>query len=130
MSEAGVLLRWRPALPEGESGGTLVHIRRIELVNTPTGEAANEKPSELPQKNLWIENGLRTGQALDKEIQFGHTYVYNAQRVTRVAVGDATLELEGQFSAPAQIQTVKVSPPGSGLPVVNPNGELADLPAE
>lgn len=109
MTDAGVLLRWKPALPDGnDSAGTAIRLHRIEVVPTPADETAQKGlPAPAPEQNLWIADGARSGHALDKDVRYGHTYVYQAQRVSRVAVGDALLELPGQYSAPARIYVEK-----------------------
>jgi hypothetical protein len=49
--------------------------------------------------------------ALDKQIQFGQTYEYRAQRVARVPSAGQTLELAGELSAPVRIEALDVFPP-------------------
>ena len=56
---------------------------------------------EAVEQNLLVEaegTGSRS-DALDKDIRFGETYEYRAQRVARVKVDGETLELDGPLSA-------------------------------
>ena len=64
--------------------------------------------------------GRAPDRALDKDIRFGETYEYRAQRVARISVDGRTLELDGQLSAPVRIEILDVFPPAvpAGLAAV------------
>ena len=51
--------------------------------------------------------------AVDKDIRFGQTYEYRAQRVVRVKVDGASLELAGPFSQPVRVEAKDVFPPAA-----------------
>jgi fibronectin type 3 domain-containing protein len=72
-----------------------------------------------------VDAGGQTGRALDKEIRFGQTYEYRAQRVARVTVDGQTLELAGELSAPVRVDAIDVFPPAvpTGLAAVATAGE-------
>ena len=59
-------------------------------------------PLPLPAEHyLLVEDG--TDQTLDADVGTDKTYEYMARRVVRIAVGSQTLELDGQFSTPVQV---------------------------
>ena len=71
-----------------------------------------------PQQNLLVETGVETGRAtsgvaIDKQIQFGETYEYRAQRVERMTVSGKTLELDGPLSAPVRVEALDIFPPAT-----------------
>jgi len=60
----------------------------------------------LNAKNAFrMGHPARTGEALDRAVEPGKTYRYLAQQVVQIHVGDRTLEMAGQFSPPAVIDT-------------------------
>jgi len=114
----GIILRWAPAVPVGEQSATAVRLLRKLL--TPT--AAKPQPAESKQsplapppepveQTLVVPAGVAPGRALDRDIRFGETYEYRAQRVVRVTIADQTLELAGALSPPLRIHAVNVFPP-------------------
>jgi fibronectin type 3 domain-containing protein len=68
---------------------------------------------------------------LDKDIRFGESYEYRAQRVARVTVNGKTLELAGPLSPPERIDAVNILPPAvpRGLAAVATAGENGAGPA-
>ena len=54
---------------------------------------------------------LPPDRALDKQVQFGQTYEYRAQRVTRIPFDGQTLELAGALSAPVRVEALDIFPP-------------------
>jgi fibronectin type 3 domain-containing protein len=58
-----------------------------------------------------VEAGANSGHALDKNIRFGRSYEYRAQRVAHVTVDGKTLELDGEISAPVRIAALDQFPP-------------------
>jgi hypothetical protein len=113
MAKDGVILRWKPLAAAQEHSTTAVRLQRTLI--TPAVVKPKEgllTPSPEPAaQNLLIPAGVAPGRALDKDIRFGETYEYRAQRVTRSTVGDETLELAGALSAPVRIHAVNVFPP-------------------
>jgi hypothetical protein len=108
----GVVLRWTPAAGQ-ESPTQVVRLHRKLL--TPPAEKPHEgllapQPEPVNQK-LVVEAGNHSGRALDKEIRFGQSYEYRAQRVARVKVDGQALELEGELSAPVRVEASDVFPP-------------------
>jgi hypothetical protein len=110
MRKSGVVLRWAAA---GGAAPEPVRLHR-KLLTPPTSKpkegllAAQPEPLE---QSLLVEPAAQAGRALDKEIRFGQTYEYRAQRVARVVVDGRTLELAGELSAPVRIAALDVFPP-------------------
>ena len=104
-TERGVLLHWTSNTEAEGSMATAIRIHRTRIINTPPSDAPSEPSPELMGHDMVVEDGLRTGMALDTEIHRGETYEYSAQRVFRITVAGQTLELAGQFSAPVDIDT-------------------------
>jgi hypothetical protein len=105
----GVVLRWTPAAGQ-DSPAQIVRLHRKLLTPPPAKPQEGllaPQPEPVNQK-LLVEAGNR---ALDKEIRFGQSYEYRAQRVARVAVDGRPLELEGELSAPVRVQASDVFPP-------------------
>lgn len=134
MAKDGVALHWMPAVPAGQRSVTAVRILR-KLLTPPAAKPKQgplTPPPEPLEQTLLVAVGVPPGRALDKDIRFGETYEYRAQRVTRVTVGGQTLELAGALSPPVTIHAVNVFPPAvpTGLvAVANPaaNGEPASI---
>lgn len=107
--KAGVVLRWTPDNEE-----TAVRLQR-KLLSPPAKSQQQEglltPPPEPLEQNLLVENGSRSGEALDKDIRFGEIYEYRAQRVTRVSADSKMLELDGALSQPVRVEAQDVFPP-------------------
>ena len=130
----GVALRWDQNSSGGQSGAVRLHRKLL----TPAAPA--KKPSNSPMqpetepvlRDLFVEapaEGQKAG-ALDHTAHFGESYEYTAQRVDRVAVGGATLELAGENSAPIRVNVVDIFPPAvpQGLvAVLVPEEKTIDL---
>jgi hypothetical protein len=136
MRRDGVLLRWTAAPPEAAP----VAVRLDRKLLTPpaknSGPQRNEQglmapPPEPPERTLLVEAGEATDRTLDKDIRFGESYEYRAQRVARVTVNGRTLELAGPFSAPLRIDAINFFPPAvpKGLAAVATAGENGAGPA-
>jgi hypothetical protein len=109
MTETGVLLHWTPSSAGEESEPMGVRIRRVVLLDRPTDEKQWLSAHSSLEQNLFVEDGSRSGHALDKDVQYGYTYDYQAQYVDQLRVSKhAVLELRGSFSAPSCIHTEKV----------------------
>jgi hypothetical protein len=123
MRKDGAILRWTPGPPEPFA--TMVRLHRTLL--TPPAAKAQHKPqneqqntpaqglltppAEPAEQNLLVEAGGIRGRAIDKEIRFGGSYEYRAQRVARLTVNGKTLELAGPLSEPVRIEASDVFPP-------------------
>jgi hypothetical protein len=134
----GVLLQWAPA--EHEPVPTAIRLHRKLLTPAPAKtNAAQQGPlaptAEPAELTLLVEASGQGGRplerTLDKNIHFGETYAYRAQRVARVTVDDQTQELDGPLSAPVRVGVLDVFPPAtpSGLAAIAIIGENGDGPA-
>ncbi len=127
----GVVLRWTPG--PAEPFPTAVQLRRTLLTppakKPPQGLLA--PPPEPVEQNLLVEPSAVHGRALDKDIRFGETYEYRAQRVARVHVHGQTMELDGPLSAPVSVEALNVFPPSvpTGLAAVSSAGENGAAPS-
>ena len=131
MLREGVLLRWTAAPPD--AAPVAVQLDR-KLLTPPVKNSAQRlmaPPPEPLERTLLVEAGAAADRALDKDIRFGESYEYRAQRVARVTVKGQTLELAGPLSEPVRIDTVNVFPPGvpKGLAAVATAGENGAGPA-
>ena len=127
IAKTGVLLRWTP----DESAGVAVRLERTLL--TPQSKEQQKKEQESPlsapaepvNRTLLVTAGVQQGRALDRDIRFGETYEYRAQRVASVTADGQKLELAGPLSAPVRIDAVNIFPPDvpSGLAAVATVGE-------
>jgi hypothetical protein len=134
----GVVLRWSPGTPE-----TAVRLHRRLLRAAPVAKTQRgpmDAPPEPIEQNMLVEvggpsqskaNPQNPGNALDASIHFGETYEYEAQRVTRVKVDGAVMELDGAFSQPVRVDAADVFPPAvpTGLAAVALTGENGGPPA-
>jgi hypothetical protein len=134
----GVRLRWTVAAQEATP--TAIRLHRTLLTPAPVKKNEQQKgtlapPAEPVDVTLLVDASGQAGRspdrALDKDIHFGETYEYRAQRVVRVKVDDQTLELDGPLSAPVHLEALDVFPPGVpiGLAAVAIAGENGSEPA-
>jgi hypothetical protein len=130
MRRDGVLLAWTPTAGEGAQEGSAVRLERTLL--TPAKKSEEKKgasplaaPPEAVEQNLLVAVGGQAGNALDKDIRFGESYGYRAERVAQVMVGGEKLELDGPLSPPVRIDAVQEFPPAVpvGLAAVATAGE-------
>ena len=145
----GVVLHWTAIAANGEIGAsTLIRLHRKLITPAPkphsqTGLLAPE-PEPL-ERSLAVSSPDQTPRAIDKDICFGQTYEYRAQRVIRVTVTfpqeskqpqatqapgdqsqagqpeqDRTLELAGPLSDPIRVDAADIFPPDvpSGLAAI------------
>jgi hypothetical protein len=115
----GVVVRWNPDNP-----AAAIRLRRKLL----TGSAAKPRQGPLEpapepiEQSLVVEPapGAALPLALDKDITFGNTYEYRAQRVLRQSIDGKTVELDGELSAPIRVEALDVFPPSvpTGLAAV------------
>lgn len=136
MTKDGVILRWNPSAGAQELSATAVRLQR-RLVTPQVGKQKAgllAPPPEPAAQNLMVAAGVAPGRALDKDIRFGETYEYRAQRVVQVRVSGETLELAGALSAPVRIHAVNAFPPAAptglvavGTPAENGSPLSVDL---
>ena len=123
----GVVLRWAPVARQPAATAIRLHRRLL----TPAADKKSTRqngplapPPEPLEQNLLVQSSEQAGRApdraLDKDVRFGETYEYRAQRVARISVDGRTLELDGQLSAPVRIEILDVFPPAvpAGLAAV------------
>jgi hypothetical protein len=131
MSKDGVLLHWAFAPTESSS----IAIRLVRRLLSPPVKKSDQDPLAQPaeplEQTLLVEAAAHADRTLDTSIRFGETYEYRAQRVARVEVSGATLELAGPLSLPLRIDAVNVFPPSAprGLLAVATAGENGSGPA-
>lgn len=121
----GVVLHWNAAPQEAA-----IRLHRKLLTPVPAGKKNTQlgplaPPPEPAEQTLLVDTRGQAGVALDKDIRFGETYEYRAQRVARVAVDEHTQDLSGALSAPAQVDVLDVFPPANpvGLAAVSVSAE-------
>jgi hypothetical protein len=133
MGRDGVLLQWTPSTSEGPS--TAIRLERKLLTPAKAQPKSATSPLAAPaeplERSLLVQTGAQESRALDKDIRFGESYEYRAQRVATVTIGGQKLELAGPLSAPARIEAEKVFPPSvpTGLAAVATEGENGAAPA-
>ena len=133
----GMVLRWATiGTVSGDANGAAIRLERKLIAppaKPPSGEgvggsgqtgSGQGKPAPgllapeptPPVQNLLVETNVAGGRApsgvaIDKQIQFGETYEYRAQRVQRVTLAGKSLELDGPFSPPVRVEAADVFPP-------------------
>jgi hypothetical protein len=135
--KAGVALRWAN-LGEAAQQGSAIRLRR-KLLTPPAAKPRQGPLAPQPEpleQNLLVDScgpEERTGfcRALDKDIRFGQSYEYRAQRVARVTVDGKTIELAGELSTPVRVEVLDIFPPEAptGLAAVATVGENGAAPA-
>jgi hypothetical protein len=129
VAKTGVLLRWAKSESSGESAGMAVRLERTLLTPQPKQKKDEKSPIAPPpepvNRTLLVTAGVEQGRALDRDIRFGETYEYRAQRVASVTANGQKLELAGPLSAPVRIDAVNIFPPDvpTGLAAVATAGE-------
>lgn len=106
----GVVLHWNAA-----RGAAAVRLHR-KLLTPPPPKPQGGKLATAPEpvnQDFLVEPEAHREEsgALDKNIAFGETYEYRAQRIARVTVGDRTVELAGALSDPLRVEANDVFPP-------------------
>jgi hypothetical protein len=132
----GVVLRWSTGSAQ-EPAALAIRLDRKLLtpVAVKPAQGPLAPPAEPMEMKLLVEASGQAGRdpdrAIDKDIRFGATYEYRAQRVARVNVDGETLELDGPMSAPVRVEAADVFPPAvpAGLAAVAIAGENGAEPA-
>lgn len=134
----GIVLRWNPHADEPWPTAIRLHRKLLTTATVKVNDAQKgplAPPPEPVERTLLVDVGATGGsspaKALDKDIRFGETYEYRAQRVVRVNVEGQTQELDGPLSAPVQVDAKDVFPPAvpTGLAAVAVIGENGAEPA-
>ena len=121
----GVVLRWTPDSPTApQFSPAAVRLRRTLLAPQPEAKPQSQQgilaPPPEPQEQSLLVDSAAAGRVIDKEIRFGQTYEYRAQRVLRVTgfenpgnpkTDNLILELAGPLSDPIRVQALDVFPP-------------------
>jgi hypothetical protein len=127
----GVTLRWA-ALGAVARETSVIRLHR-KLLSPPAAKPREglltPQPEPLEQ-SLVVDSCAQDGtkgfcRAFDKNIRFGQSYEYRAQRVARVTVDGKTIELAGELSAPVRVEALDVFPPEipTGVAAVATAGE-------
>jgi len=89
---------------------------------TPAAEQVNQ--------NFLVASD-EAARAMDKTVRLGESYEYRAQRVIQADVNGKTLELDGAFSEPVDVDVKDVFPPSTptGLVAVATAGASGGAPA-
>jgi hypothetical protein len=127
--KAGVVLRWDS---NQQQPNTAVRLHRKLLIpvaaKQKTERGSLAPVPELVDQNLLVEpvsDPAQANRALDKDIRFGESYEYRAQRIARITVGEKTFELAGPLSDPVRVEALDVFPPAvpTGLAAVATLGQ-------
>lgn len=131
IQKVGVVLHWNAALDGPEASAIRLQRKLLAPAPPPAGLPAPPAKTassvlapapEPAEQNLLVEvkDRAQVG-AIDKDIHFGETYEYRAQRVLRVNVGGTQMELDGPLSAPVVVEARDVFPPAApkGLAAVS-----------
>jgi len=120
----GIVLHWTPALPDSPAAAIRVQRRLLTPPAKQPSQGPLSAPEEPVQRNLLVSSG-GAGRALDRDIRFGESYEYRAQRVARITESGQTLELASQLSAPIHVDAADIFPPNvpEGLAAVATAGE-------
>ena len=113
----GVALRWT-AIAQEKSSPAAIRLHR-KLLAPPAAKPQEGLLAPQPEpieQSLLVDSCAESGErgvcrALDKNIRFGQSYEYRAQRVARVTVDGKPLELAGELSAPVRVEALDIFPP-------------------
>lgn len=106
MTDKGVVLRWKPESAETAVGVTAIRLRRTEGVDPVATQAMRDGLVPFPTRPE-VELTAKDGSAatIDPDVRLGETYQYRAQRVFQMTVKGQTLEMDGQFSPEAEVNS-------------------------
>lgn len=127
----GIVLHWIPG--PAEPYPTQVRLHRTLLTPAAAKPAPGPlaAPTEPLQQDLLVPAGTLHGVALDKDIRFGETYAYSAQRIARVTVDGKAMEIDGPLSPPVRIAAENNFPPAvpTGLAAVATPAQIGAGPS-
>jgi hypothetical protein len=132
LRKEGVVLHWNGEAQGPEAAAIRLRRKLLTPVAAKPTQGPLAPPPEQIDENLLVDtSGQFTDRALDKDIRFGATYEYRAQRVTRAPVNSEMMELDGPLSEPVRVEATDVFPPGvpTGLAAVAVAGENGAVPA-
>lgn len=123
----GVVLSWSPS---GESTAVRMERKLLTPIKPKSQEGPLAPPPETTNQNFLVLPESHS-HAIDRTVRFGETYEYRAQRVISVDVNGKTLELDGAFSEPVDVDVKDVFPPSvpAGLVTVAAAGENGGAPS-
>jgi hypothetical protein len=116
IQKIGVVLHWNAPL-DGPAATAVRLQRRLLTPAAPAAKTAQGPlalPPEPTEQNLLVEvkDRAQVG-AVDKDIRFGQTYEYRAQRLIRVNVDGIAMELAGPLSDAVRVEAKDVFPPAA-----------------
>jgi hypothetical protein len=136
IQKVGVVLHWNAALDGPQATAIRLQRKLLTPVSAPAAKPAQSPiapPPEPVEQNLLVEvkDRAQVG-AVDKDVRFGQTYEYRAQRVLRVKVDGTTMELAGPLSPPVRVEAQDVFPPAApkglaAVAVATSNGTAAGI---
>lgn len=127
VGKEGAVLSWN-----GGGEGSAVRLERKLLTTAPKkSERGLMAAAPEPAIQNFIVDTAGQARAIDNTIRFGEKYEYRAQRVAGVDVNGETLELDGAFSEPIEVEVEDVFPPAvpTGLVAVATAGENGGAPS-
>ncbi len=115
IQKIGVVLHWNAALDGPQATSVRLQRKLLTPVSAPAAKPAQNAIAPAPEpveQNLLVEvkDRAQVG-AVDKDIRFGQTYEYRAQRVLRIKVDGTTMEIDGPLSPPVRVEAKDVFPP-------------------
>ncbi len=118
----GVVLSWDP---QSEAGAVRLHRKLLTPAPAKAHQELLAPPPEQSEENLLVDANPQVARAIDRDIRFGESYEYRAQRVSRIAYEGKTLELAGELSPALRVDAVDVFPPAvpSGLAAIATAGD-------
>jgi len=122
----GVVLHWT-------SIGANTPVRLERKLLTPPAQSQQGLMTPAPEQvnqNFLVASD-EAARAMDKTVRLGESYEYRAQRVIQADVNGKTLELDGAFSEPVDVDVKDVFPPSTptGLVAVATAGASGGAPA-
>jgi hypothetical protein len=117
IQKIGVVLHWNAALDGPQATALRLQRKLLTPVSAPAAKTKQNPvapPPEPVEQNLLVEvkDRAQVG-AVDKDIRFGQTYEYRAQRVLRVNLNGTTMEIDGPFSQAVRVEAKDVFPPAA-----------------
>jgi hypothetical protein len=132
LRKGGVVLHWNGESQGPEAAAVRLRRKLLTPVTAKPAQGPLAPPPEQIDENLLVDmSGQVTNRAIDKDIRFGASYEYRAQRVTRARVNGEMMELDGPLSEPVRVDATDVFPPAvpKGLAAVAVAGENGGAPA-
>ncbi len=114
MRPEGVLLSWRPVPDPGHA--VVMRIERVQLTLPAAAETrrsplAPAPPPAAQTLAVHTQDGVDPGHGIDASALLNQRYRYTLERVTTLASGGQSVEIQGPLSAPIEILTKDTFPP-------------------